>query len=118
MDIPRPLHGNAVNMVQVWKLREGSVHTATSSTRSTHTEVLHLDDGGYDLDLPPNPLGFPRLPRFPPRRGDMVLNVSNDEPPIEGETDDQCAMRELHNTGRAERHALEAVGEEAGHRGP
>jgi hypothetical protein len=78
LDIPRPLLGNAVNMVQVRELREGSVHTATSSTGSTHTEVLHLDDGGYDLDILPNPPGFPRLLRFPSRRGDMVLNVSND----------------------------------------
>jgi hypothetical protein len=32
LDVPRPLLDNAVNMVQIRELREGSVHTATSST--------------------------------------------------------------------------------------
>jgi hypothetical protein len=79
-------------MVRVW---EGSVHTlpedgdsSTKSTRSVHTEVEHLDDE-YDLDPLPYPLGFPLIPRFPPRRGNMVLNVSNDEPAVMGETDEQ-----------------------------
>jgi hypothetical protein len=82
-------------MVRVQEHREGSVHTlpkdgdsSTRSTRSVHTEVEHLDDE-YDLDPLPYPLGFPQIPRFPPRHGDMVLNVSNDKSVVAGETDEQ-----------------------------
>jgi hypothetical protein len=96
LDIPRPSPDNAVNMVRVQEHREGSVHTlpedgdsSTGSTRSVHTEVEHLEDDRYDLDPLPYPLGFPQILRFPPRRGNMVLNVSNDEPIVEGETDEQ-----------------------------
>jgi hypothetical protein len=74
-------------MVSVREHREGSVHTlpedgdsSTGSTRSS--EVEHLKDDGYDLDPLPYPPGFSQIPRFPPRRGDMVLNVSNDEPAV------------------------------------
>jgi hypothetical protein len=62
LDIPRPSLGNAVNMVRVRKHHEGSVHTLSEdgdssigSTRSVHTEVEHLEDDGYDLDLLPYP---------------------------------------------------------------
>jgi hypothetical protein len=96
LDIPRPSPGNAINMVGIQEHREGSVHTLPedgySSTRSTcsiHTEAEHLKDDGYDLDPLPYPPGFSSILRFPPRRGDMVLNVSNDEPVVEGETDEQ-----------------------------
>jgi hypothetical protein len=95
LDIPRPSLGNAVNMVRVREHCEGSVHTlpedgdsSTGSTRSIHTEVEHLDDE-YDLDPLPYPSGFPLIPRFPPRCGNMVLNVSNDEPAVVGETNEQ-----------------------------
>jgi hypothetical protein len=100
LDIPRPPLGNAVNMVDIREHNAGSVHTLPeeggSSTRSTcyvHTEAEHLDHDEYDLDPLPHPSGFSLIPRFPPRRGDMVLNVSNDEPPVAGETDEQ---RQLH----------------------
>jgi hypothetical protein len=33
----------------------------------------------------------------------MVLNVSNDEPAVEGETDEQWQLRKLGNAGHAER---------------
>jgi hypothetical protein len=33
----------------------------------------------------------------------MVLNVSNDEPIVEGKTDEQRQLRELRNTGYTER---------------
>jgi hypothetical protein len=99
LDIPRPSPGNAINMVRVQEHHEGSVHTlpedgdsSTGSTCSVHTEVEHLNDE-YDMDLLPYPLGSPQIPRFPPRHGDMVLNVSNDEPAVVGETDEQ---RQLH----------------------
>jgi hypothetical protein len=54
--------------------------SSTGSTCSVHTEAEHLEDDEYDLDPPPYPLGFSLIPRFPPRHGDMVLNVTNDEP--------------------------------------
>jgi hypothetical protein len=101
LDIPRPPPGNAVNMVDIREHNEGSVHTlpkeggsSTRSTRSVHTEAEHLDHDKYDLDPLPHPPGFSPITRFPPRRGDMVLNVSNDEPPVAGETDEQRQLRE------------------------
>jgi hypothetical protein len=87
-------------MVRVQEYHEGSIHTLpedgdsnTESTRSVHTEVEHLDDE-YDLDPLPYPPGFTLIPRFPPRRGDMVINISNDEPTVMGETDEQQQLRE------------------------
>jgi hypothetical protein len=110
LDIPRPSPGNAVNMVRVQEYCEGSIHTlpedgdsSNESTRSVHTEVEHLDDE-YDLDPLPYPLCFPLIPRFPPRRGDMVLNISNDEPTVMGETDGQRQLHEQRNADRVERH--------------
>jgi hypothetical protein len=106
LDMPRPSPGNAVNMVRVREHCDGSVHTLLenggSSTGSTHTEVEHLDDE-YDLDPLPYPSGFSLILRFPPRQGAMVLNVSNDEPVVVGETDDQRQLREQRNVDRAER---------------
>jgi hypothetical protein len=100
LNIPRPPPGNAVNMVRVQEHREGSIHTlpedddsSTGSTRSVHTEVEHLN-GEYDLDPLSYPPGFPPIPRFPPRHGDMVLNINNDEPAITGETNEQRQLRE------------------------
>jgi hypothetical protein len=99
LDIPRPSPGNAVNMVGIWEHHEGSVHTlpedgdsSTGSTRSVRTEPQHLKDDEYGLDPLPYPPGFSPIPRFPPRHGDMVLNVSNDEPTVVGETDDERSL--------------------------
>jgi hypothetical protein len=96
LDIPRPPPGNAVNIVDIWEHNEGSVHTlpeegcsSIGSTRSVRTEAEHLDHDEYDLDPLPQPPSFTPIPRFPPRRRDMVLNVSNDEPLVAGETDEQ-----------------------------
>ena len=76
-------------MVSVHTLLEDNTTSMNSSTGSIPTEVLHPKDEDYDLDLPPYPLGFPRFLVFPPRQGDLVLNVSNDELVLDGETDDQ-----------------------------
>jgi hypothetical protein len=110
LDIPRPPPGNAVNMVRVREHREGFVNTlpedgdsSTKSTRFVHTEVEHLNDE-YDLDPLSYPLGFPLIPRFLARRGDMVLNVSNDEPAVAGETDEQRQLHEQRNADHAGRH--------------
>jgi hypothetical protein len=50
--------------------------------------VLHHVSSGDKEML--HPLGFPRIPAFPPRRGAMINVVSQDEdPPARGETDQQ-----------------------------
>jgi hypothetical protein len=56
-----------VNMVSVRTLLEGDTASMRSSTGSVPTEVLHLEDEDYDMDLPPYPLGFSRFPVFPPQ---------------------------------------------------
>jgi hypothetical protein len=74
LDIPRPLPGNAINMVGIREHHEGSIYTlpedgdsSIGSTRSVHTEVEHLKDDRYDLDPLLYPSGFSLIPRFPPR---------------------------------------------------
>jgi len=59
------------------------------------------------MDLPPYPVGFSRFPVFPPRRGDRIFNVSNDEPVVDGETDEQKQLREQRNADRARQRADE-----------
>jgi hypothetical protein len=125
LDIPRPPPGNAVNMVDIREHNEGSVYTlsedgdsSTRSTHSVHTEAKHLDHDEYDLDPLPHPPGFSPIPRFPPKRGNMVLNVSNDEPSVVGETDEQRQLCEQRNADRAECHHQEAEEEEACRRDP
>jgi hypothetical protein len=110
LDIPRPPLGNAVNKVSIREYHEGSVCTlpedgdsGTGSTRSVHTKAAHLDDNEYDQDPLLYPLGFSPIPRFPPRRGDMVLNISNDEPTVVGETNEQRQLHEQRNADRAQR---------------
>jgi len=83
-----------VNMVFICTLPDDKSSSTNSSTGFVPTEVLHPEDEDYDLDLPPYPPGFSRFPGFPPRRGALVLNVSNDEPVVEGETDEQRQQRE------------------------
>ena len=89
-------------MVSIRTLPEDKSSSSNSSTGSVPTDVLHPEDEDYDLDLPPYPLGFSRFPVFPPRRGDLVLNVSNDEPVVEGETVEQKQQREQRNADRAQ----------------
>ena len=59
------------------------------------------------LGSSPIPPGFSRFPIFTPRKGDLVLNVSNDEPVLDGETDNQRQQREQRNADRAQRRAEE-----------
>jgi hypothetical protein len=47
----------------------------------------------------------------------MVLNISNDEPVVVGETDEQLLLREQRNVDCTERRRLEAEEEER-RRGP
>ena len=81
-------------MVSIHVLPNDQASSTNSSTGSVPTEVINSEDEDYDLDLPPYPLGFSRFLVFPPRQGDLVFNVSNDEPVIEGETDEQKQLRE------------------------
>ena len=93
-------------MVRIEEYQEGSVHTvqdggssspsSTASNGSIHTELQLRDDEevDYDLDIPDRPPGFPRFPSFPPRRGDLINVVSNDEPPAVGETEQERLARE------------------------
>jgi hypothetical protein len=48
----------------------------------------------------------------------MVLNISNDEPVVVGETDDQQQLHEQRNADHAKRRHLEAEEEEACRKGP
>jgi hypothetical protein len=67
------------------RLSSGS---SIASDKTTQTMVLHHVSSGYEEM--PHPLGFPRIPAFPPRRGVMINIVSQDEdPPAGGETDQQ-----------------------------
>jgi len=96
-----------VNMVSIRTLPDDKATSTNSSTGFVPTEVLHPEDEDYDLNLPPYPLGFSCFPVFPPRREDLVFNVSNDEPVVDGETDEQRQQCEQRNTDRAQRRADE-----------
>jgi len=95
-----------VNMVSIRVLPDNKATSTNSSTGSVPTEVLHPEDEDYDLDLPPYPSSFSRFV-FPPRRGDLIFNVSNDEPVVDGETDEQRQQREQRKADRAQRRADE-----------
>ena len=69
-----------VNMVSIQVLPNDKATSTNSSTGSVPTEVLNSEDEDYNMDLPPYPLGFSCFPVFPPQRGDLIFNVSNDEP--------------------------------------
>jgi hypothetical protein len=94
-------------MVSIRTLPEDKSSSTSSSTGSVPTEVLHPEDEDYDLDLPPYSPDFSCFPVFPPRRGDLVHNVSNDEPVVDGETDEQRQQRDQRNADRAQRRADE-----------
>jgi hypothetical protein len=96
-----------VNMVSIRTLPDDKATSTNSSTGSVPTEVLHPEDEDYNLDLPPYPPGFFHFPVFPPQRGDLVFNVSNDELVVDGETDEQRQQREQRNADRAQRRADE-----------
>ena len=96
-----------VNMVSIHVLPNDQASSTNSSTGPVPTEVINFGDEDYNLDLPPYPLGFSRFLVFPPRRGDLIFNVSNDEPVVDGETDEQKQLREQRNADRAQRCADE-----------
>ena len=85
-----------VNMVSIRTLLEDKYSSTSSNTGSVPTEVLH-PEAEDDLDLPPYPPGFSHFPVFPPRRGDLVLNVSNDEPVVDGDSNENSATPTVPN---------------------
>jgi hypothetical protein len=107
---PRPRQHNFVNMVGFDQV---SIHTtqtdsrlspgsSTTSDENTQTMVLHHVSSSDEEML--HPLGFPRIPTFPPRRGAMINVVSQDEDlPAGGETDQQRRERQQRNADRAQR---------------
>jgi hypothetical protein len=105
-----------VNMVSIQVLPNDQASSTNSRTGSIPTKVINFEDEDYDLDLPPYPLGFSRFPVFPPRRGDLIFNVSNDEPVVDGETDEQKQLHEQRNCnvppprGRARLHLAAFLG--------
>jgi len=94
-------------MVSIHVLLNDQVSSTNFSTRSVSTEVINSEDEDYDLDLPPYPPGFSCFPVFPPRWGDLIFNVSNDEPVVDRETDEQKQLREQRNADQARRRADE-----------
>ena len=96
-----------INMVSIRVLPDDKATSTNSNTGSVPTDVVHYEDEDYDLDLPPYPSGFSCFPVSPPRRGDLIFNVSNDEPVVDGETDEQEQLREQRNADRAQRRADE-----------
>ena len=111
-------------MVRIEEYQEGSVHIvqeggssspfSIASNGSVHTELQHRDNEEveYDLDIPDHSPGFPRFPSFPPRRGDLINVVSNDEPPAVGEIEQERLAREAHNIDRFNHRHTEAEAEE------
>ena len=111
-------------MVWIEEYQEGSIHIVQeggssspfgiASNGSVHTELQHHDNEGveYDLDIPDHAPGFPQLPSFPPRRGDLINVVSNDKPPAVGETEQERLARKAHNIDRFNRRQAEAEAEE------
>jgi hypothetical protein len=115
-------------MIQIEDYQEGSIHTVQegdsssssgiASNASIHTELQHHDDEGieYDLDIPDHALGLPQFLSFPPRRGDLINVVSNDEPLAVGETEQERIAREACNIDRFNRQQIEAEAEEEARR--
>jgi len=111
-------------MIRIEDYQEGSVHTVQegdsssssgiASNASVHTELQHHDDEGveYDLDILDHALRFPQFLSFPPRRGDLINVVSNDEPPAVGETKQERIAREARNIDRFNHRQIEAEVEE------
>ena len=115
-------------MIQIEDYQEGSVHTVqegdpssssgTASNASVHTELQHHEDEGvkYDLDIPDHAPGFSQFPSFPPRRGDLIHVVSNDEPPAVGETEQERTAREARNIDRFNHRQIEAEADQEARR--
>jgi hypothetical protein len=109
IDLPETYHPTAtVNMVDFRQIRHDSLsiipkegNRSTESHGTNYTRTL-IDPYGHEF------------PAFPPSFGGTVFAVSNDEPPYDGETDQERTAREERNTDRrARRIDLENAEEDA-----
>jgi hypothetical protein len=100
-------HAPTVNIVDIRQIKQDSLSTileeGTGSTDSHGTNYTHLIDS-YGQEFP----------AFPPGFGGAIFAVSNDEPPRDGETDQERIAREERNTDRTTRRVdLENAKEDA-----
>jgi hypothetical protein len=109
IDLPEPDHPvPTINMVDVRQIGQDSLSTipeegtgSTDSHGTNHTRTL-IDSYGQEFLA------------FPPGFGGAVFAVSNDEPPCNGETNQERVAREERNTDRrAQRVDLENTEEDA-----
>jgi hypothetical protein len=109
IDLPKPDHPvPTVNMVDIRKIRHDLLSTiseeGTGSTESHSTSYTCTLIDPYGQEFLAFPLGF----------GGTILAVSNDEPPRDGETDQERTPREERNANRRTRRVnLENVEEDA-----
>jgi hypothetical protein len=98
IDLPESDHpAPTVNVVEIRQIGEDSLSTileeSTGSTEShgtNHTRTL-IDPYGQEF------------PTFPPGFGGAIFAVSNDEPPRDGETDQERVAQEERNADRRAR---------------
>jgi hypothetical protein len=108
IDLPEPNHpAPTVNVVEIRQIREASLSTipkeSTRSTESHRTNYTHTLIDPYGQEFP----------AFPPGFGGSIFAVSNDEPPRDGETNQERVAREERNTDRrAQRVNLENAKED------
>jgi hypothetical protein len=115
-------------MVRIEEYQEGSVHTfqeggssslsSIASIGSVHTKLQHHnnEEVEYDLDILDHSSGFPRFPSFPPRRGDLINVVSNDEPSAVGKIEQERLASVARNIDRFNHRQAEAEAEEEARR--
>jgi hypothetical protein len=109
IDLPEPDHpAPTVNVVEIRQIGEDSLSTIPKEgTRSTESHGTSYTRTLID------PYGQ-KFPAFPPDFGGTVFAVSNDEPPRDGETDQERAAWEERNADRrARRVDLENAEEDA-----
>jgi hypothetical protein len=109
IDLPEPDHpAPTVNVVEIRQIGEDSLSTIPKEgTRSTESHGTSYTRTLID------PYGQ-KFPAFPPDFGGAIFAVSNDEPPRDGETDQERAAWEERNAGcRARRVDLENTEEDA-----
>jgi hypothetical protein len=113
IDLPEPDHpAPTANVVEIKQIGEDSLSTiseeSTRSTKSHGTSYTHTLINPYGQEF----LAF--LPGF----GGAIFVVSNDEPPRDGETDQERVAREERNTDRRDQRVdLENVEEDAANAG-
>jgi hypothetical protein len=98
IDLPEPNHhAPTINVVEIRQIGGDSLSTipkeSTGSTKSHGTSYTRTLIDPYGQEFP----------AFPPSFGGAVFTVSNDEPPRDGETDQERVAREERNVDRRAR---------------